>query len=356
MASAGAYRPMLATLATEVPTGPDWLFEVKWDGYRALAYVGHGEVRLVSRTGNDLTKRFPNVAGELARATKSPALVLDGEVCALDEQGRPSFSAMQQARPGTPIVYEVFDLLEVEGEVLVDRQLRDRRRRLQGLLDGRNRTVRLSETFEDGEALYRAAREQGLEGIVAKRADSPYRQGKRTRDWLKIKTHGRQEFVIVGYTRGQGRRAGRFGSLVLGVWRANELVYVGNCGTGFTDKDIDELLAKLRPLEQNGVRVRGRPEDAQGAEGGRGLGEAGARLRGRVRRMDARRAVARALLPGPAGGQAGAAGPPRGAAERRDQAGLTGAQALQSGQGLLARGRGSRRAICSPTTERSRRC
>src|SRR5207247_6812172 len=111
-------------------------------------------------------------------------------------------------------------------------------------------TVRLSEAFEDGQALYDAAKEQSLEGIVAKRADAPYRQGKRTRDWLKIKTHGRQEFVIGGYTKGQGRRSGRFGSLVLGVWRGRELAYVGNVGTGFTDRVIDELLAKLRPLEQ----------------------------------------------------------------------------------------------------------
>jgi bifunctional non-homologous end joining protein LigD len=246
------YQPMLATLAgaEELPTGKDWVFEVKWDGYRALAYVRGGEATLVSRNGNDLTGRFPTVAKELAKAVKTPDCVLDGEVCALDEQGRPSFSAMQQAKPGTPIVYEVFDLLELDGEPLVDLPLRERRRRLEALLDRRNRTVRFSEAFEDGKALLEAAKQQGLEGIIAKRLDSPYRQGKRTREWLKIKTHGRQEFVIAGYTKGQGRRSGRFGSLVLGVWRGDELSYVGNVGTGFTDKDIDELLAKLRPLEQ----------------------------------------------------------------------------------------------------------
>jgi bifunctional non-homologous end joining protein LigD len=246
------YQPMLATLASaeELPTGKDWVFEVKWDGYRALANVRGSEATLVSRNGNDLTGRFLTVAKELAKAVKTPDCVLDGEVCALDEQGRPSFSAMQQAKPGTPIVYEVFDLLELDGEPLVDLPLRERRTRLEALLDRRNRTVRLSETFEDGKALLEAAKQQGLEGIIAKRLDSPYRQGKRTREWLKIKTHGRQEFVIAGYTKGQGRRSGRFGSLVLGVWRGDELSYVGNVGTGFTDKDIDELLAKLRPLEQ----------------------------------------------------------------------------------------------------------
>ena len=173
---------------------------------------------------------------------KTPDCVLDGEVCALDEQGRPSFSAMQQGKPGTPIVYEAFDVLEIDGEPLVDLPLVERRKRLEKLLDRRNTTVRLSEAFEDGRALFEAAKEQALEGIVAKRADSPYRQGKRTREWLKIKTHGRQEFVIAGYTKGQGRRTGRFGALVLGVWRGDELAYVGNVGTGFTDEDIDDLL------------------------------------------------------------------------------------------------------------------
>jgi bifunctional non-homologous end joining protein LigD len=246
------YQAMLATLASadELPTGEDWVFEVKWDGYRAIAYVRGGEATLVSRNGNDLTQRFANVAKELAKAVKSPGCVLDGEVCALDEQGRPSFSAMQQGKPGTPIVYEIFDLLELDGEPLVDLPLRERGKRLEALLDRRNRTVRLSEQFEDGRALYEAARRQVLEGVVAKRLDSPYREGKRTREWLKIKTHGRQEFVIAGYTKGQGRRTGRFGSLVLGVWRGDEFSYVGNVGTGFTDKDIDELLRKLRPLEQ----------------------------------------------------------------------------------------------------------
>ena len=151
---------------------------------------------------------------------------------------------------GTPIVYYVFDLLELDGEPLLDLPLTERRELLEGLLDRRNRTVRLSETFEDGEALYEAAKQQELEGVIAKRADSHYAEGRRTREWLKIKTHGEQEFVICGYTRGQGRRAGTLGSLILGVHRGGKLEYVGNVGTGFTDRTIDELLAKLRPLER----------------------------------------------------------------------------------------------------------
>jgi bifunctional non-homologous end joining protein LigD len=244
------YAPMMSTLASEVPKGEGWLFEVKWDGYRALAYVRGGETRLVSRNRNDLTERFAGVARAISQAVKSPDCVLDGEVCALDEEGRATFSAMQQGKPGTTYLYVVFDLLELDGEPLIELPLVERRRRLEKLIDRRNRTVQISEVFEDGEALLEAAKQQRFEGIVAKRADSRYQLGRRTRDWLKIKTHGRQEFVIAGYTKGQGRRASSFGSLVLGAFEGGELRYVGNVGTGFDEREIERLLAKLRPLER----------------------------------------------------------------------------------------------------------
>ncbi|MGH3080589.1 MAG: DNA ligase D [Gaiellaceae bacterium] len=244
------YAPMLATLAKDVPAGAEWLFEVKWDGYRAIADVHGGEATLTSRKGNDLTGRFESVAKAIERVVKTPDCVLDGEVCALDKEGRATFSAMQQGKPGTRYVFVAFDVLEVEGEPLVERPLTERLERLAGLIDRRNRTVQLSEPFEDGQALFKAAQEQHFEGIVAKKRDSRYFPGKRTREWLKIKTHGRQEFVIAGYTRGQGRRSGRFGSLILGYWQGDELVYAGNVGTGFTDEEIDRLLAKLKPLER----------------------------------------------------------------------------------------------------------
>jgi bifunctional non-homologous end joining protein LigD len=244
------YAPMLATLEKSIPGGDNWLFEVKWDGYRALAYVSQAEVTLTSRNKNDLTERFPSVAKEIAKALKTTDCVLDGEVCALDEQGRSSFSAMQQGKPGTALVYFVFDVLELEGESLVDLPLTERRARLEKLLDKRNKAVRISEAFDDGDALFAAAAKQHLEGIMAKRADSRYAVGRRTRDWLKLKTHGRQEFIIAGYTKGQGRRAGTLGSLVLAVRRGQELEYVGNVGTGFTGDEIEKLLKKLRPLER----------------------------------------------------------------------------------------------------------
>ena len=246
------YKPMLATLEDEknMPRGEGWEFEIKWDGYRILARVSGGEARLLTRKDQDYTERFANVAKELAKALKTPDAVLDGEVCALDEEGRPSFSAMQQSKPGTPIVYFVFDLLEVEGEPVIDLPLSERRKRLAKLLDKRNRTIKFSEPFEDGHALLRAAEEQRLEGIMGKKLDSRYFPGRRSREWLKFKTHGEQEFVIAGYTKGKGRREWSFGSLVLGVYEPEGLVYAGNVGTGFDDAEIEEILKKLRPLER----------------------------------------------------------------------------------------------------------
>ena len=245
------YAAMLATLADAVPRGDNWIYEIKWDGYRIVATVAGGEPELRTRKDQDYTKRFENVARELLKALKTPDCVVDGEVCALDDQGRPSFSAMQQGKPGTPIVYFVFDLLEVDGEPVVDLPLEERRERLEKLLDKRNKTVRFSETFEDGQSLLAAAKKQGLEGIMAKRLGSRYLPGRRSREWLKVKSHGRQEFVIAGYTRGKGRRERTLGSLVLATFKGKELVYVGNVGTGFNDREIDRLLKKLKPLERD---------------------------------------------------------------------------------------------------------
>jgi bifunctional non-homologous end joining protein LigD len=242
------YAPMLATLAEAVPTGRGWSYEVKFDGYRALAYLGASEAHLVSRNGNDLTERFSTVARALATAIKTPDCVLDGEVCALDEEGRSSFSAMQQGNGA--IVYYVFDVLELEGRSLIDLPLEERRAQLTKLIDRRNKTVLLSEAFDDGPGLLAAAEKERLEGVIAKKAGSHYEPGRRSRNWLKVKTHGRQEFIIAGYTRGKGRRSGTLGSLVLAVTRGQGLEYVGNVGTGFTEKEIEKLLRLLKPLER----------------------------------------------------------------------------------------------------------
>jgi bifunctional non-homologous end joining protein LigD len=252
------YRPMLATSEEHVPRGAGWTFEVKFDGYRALAYVHGGECRLESRNDQNLTERFAPVAKEIVKATKSPDAVVDGEVCRLNADGRASFSELQQ---GTgPLVYYAFDLLELDGRPLVDLPLVERRARLEQLLDKRSRTVRFSESFDDGEALIAAAEAQGIEGIMAKRDESKYFPGRRTRDWLKLKRNPKQEFVVAGYTRGTGRRASSFGALVLGVNDDGELRYVGNVGTGFSEAEIQRLLKLMRPLHRDTPPFRETPK------------------------------------------------------------------------------------------------
>ncbi len=243
------YRPMLATLAETVPHGDGWEYEVKFDGYRAVAYIRHGECSLVSRNDHDLTARFPEIAKAIAKAVKSPNAVVDGEICRLTDDGRSSFSELQR---GTgPLVYFAFDLLELDGRPLVELPLSERKQSLQKLLDGRVTNVSFSESFADGDALFEVAQAQGLEGLVAKRTDSSYKVGRRTRDWLKVKTENNDEFIVAGYTRGAGRRADTFGALVLAVNEGNDLRYVGNVGTGFDDAEIAKLLKLLRPLHRD---------------------------------------------------------------------------------------------------------
>jgi len=248
-ATQGTYPPMLASVTERIPHGDGWTFEVKFDGYRAVAYIRGGECRLVSRNGNDLTGRFADVAKALVKAVKSPNAVVDGEVTRVDESGRTSFSELQQGSGA--LVYYAFDLLELDGRPRIDEPLEQRKAELRKLLDLRVTTVAFSESFDDGDALFEAARARGLEGIVAKRAGSTYKPGRRSREWLKLKTELNDEFVVAGYTRGAGRRAGTFGSLVLAVNEGNELRYVGNVGTGFDDAEIRKLLQLLKPLHRD---------------------------------------------------------------------------------------------------------
>jgi bifunctional non-homologous end joining protein LigD len=254
------YAPMLATLAESVPTGDEWLHEVKWDGFRAIATMRGGELDLRSRNDNRLNDRFPTVVRALERALKTPDCVLDGEVVAVGEDGRATFSAIQQGKEGTTYLYIAFDVLEIEGEPVLDQPLTKRRERLEALVDWKRGGVQLSEAFDDGQALYKAAQEQHFEGLVSKRADSRYEPGRRSRNWLKVKTQGRQEFVIAGYTKGQGRRSNAFGSLVLGVTEGGELRYVGNVGTGFDEAEIGRLLRKLKPLRRDPAPFREVPK------------------------------------------------------------------------------------------------
>jgi bifunctional non-homologous end joining protein LigD len=242
------YAPMLASSADSVPTGEGWLFEPKWDGFRAIARVDAGEASLTSRNGNDLSARFPDVARALPRAVRASSAVLDGEICALDADGRSRFSLLQEG--GGELRLVLFDALELEGEPLVDLPFVERRSRLEKIVLPGAAGVVVSPVFEDGSVLLAAAREQELEGIVAKRATSRYLPGRRTSDWRKVKLRREQEFVVAGYTRGRGRRSSGFGALVLGVYEAGRLRWVGNVGTGFSEPELDRLATLLRPLRR----------------------------------------------------------------------------------------------------------
>ena len=240
-------RPQLATLTEHLPTGAGWLYEPKWDGYRALVALRGGVATLTSRNGKDLSERFRDVARAVVHAVRTPSAVLDGEVCALDESGTARFESLQSG--SGRLVLMVFDLLVLDGEPVYLRPLEERRRLLEDVLDPASDTVRLSPAFEDGPALLEAASTQGLEGVVAKRADAAYRPGRRTPEWQKLKLRQEDDFPIVGFTRGTGRRA-KLGALVLGRREADGLHWAGNVGSGIGDGDVESLLAVLRPLSR----------------------------------------------------------------------------------------------------------
>ena len=224
--------------------GAGWLFEPKWDGYRAIVTLRGGQATLTSRNGNDLTERFREVARAVVHAVRTPSAVLDAEVCALDESGTARFESLQSG--SGRLVLMVFDVLVLDDEPVYMRPLTERRRLLEGVIDPTSDTVRVSPAFEDGPALLEAASAQGLEGVIAKRADAPYRPGRRTPEWQKLKLRLEDDFPIVGFTRGTGRRA-KLGALVLGRSEADGLHWAGNVGSGLGDGDVESLLTALRP-------------------------------------------------------------------------------------------------------------
>ncbi len=240
-------EPMLATLVDGPFDRVGWSFEVKWDGYRAIAEVRRGKVRLVSRNGKTLDARFPAVAAAL-RGFPMDA-VFDGEIVFVDRKGRPYFQALQHAsRAGEGrLLYYVFDLLYAGGYDLRALPLRQRRAVLEKILPVSG-TVRLSEAIETkGRAFFLAAKKNDLEGIIGKDLGSPYRSGERSREWLKIKARKSQEAVICGFTRPRASRK-HFGALILGAFKNGELTYIGHVGAGFTERSLAEVQEKLKPL------------------------------------------------------------------------------------------------------------
>jgi len=245
-------KPQLATLISSAPEGDDWIHEIKFDGYRLLACVQHGKVRLLSRNGKDFTERAPSVAAELG-ALQLDTAIFDGELVALRESGVSDFQLLQNAfreRDSTALVYYLFDAPYLDGRDLRELPLVRRKALLKQALGARgekNGLVRYSEhTVGRGPACFEKACELGLEGIISKRQDSPY-QERRSQDWLKVRCHKRQEFVIGGFTAPGGSRS-HFGALLVGVKDDDGFRYSGKVGTGFTEKTLKELHQKLSPL------------------------------------------------------------------------------------------------------------
>jgi len=252
-------HPMLAEAINEPFDGPEWLFEIKWDGYRAIVFIENGKARLVSRNQNDLTPRYPELK-DLPASVKAKQAILDGEVVALDAEGRASFSLMQQrtgfhtggkrqaANADVPVLYYAFDLLYLDGYDWRRVPLEERKRKLATILktgDG----MRYSDHFEEhGKALFDVARKKGLEGILAKKRQSIYEES-RSREWLKIKIRHRVECVVGGYTEPEGSRA-HFGSLVLGLYDSRKrLIHVGQAGSGFDQRSLEDIWKLLKKIE-----------------------------------------------------------------------------------------------------------
>ena len=284
-------EPMKATPADKPFDDPDWLFELKLDGYRVEAVVERGRVRLWTRNRQDAARYFPDLAGAKPTWIKAETAIVDGEVVALDRAGRPQFGLLQDragmgrfgprpvppskvTRSGkpaaarepddgfvAPVVYYVFDILYLDGRVLLDVPLEQRKRLLRSVLREHD-SVRYGTHFDDGPTFYETVREQGLEGMIAKLRNSPYEAGKRSKAWLKVKIRREQEFVVVGYEPGRGARAA-LGSLILAVRDGKDWQYVGEVGSGLDNRTIRQLKAELdaHPLEAppvvNAPRISG---------------------------------------------------------------------------------------------------
>ncbi len=262
------YKPMLASLADSAFDSKDWVFEIKWDGIRAISYI-NAELSVRSRNNKELLQSFPELQelGQLA-----PKTVLDGEIVIV-KGGETDFQALLErsktvlfddshfAEQQLPATYIVFDILEKDGKPLLNLPLNQRKRILRtSLKEGKH--VLLSDFVEEyGEAYYEAALKKGLEGVIAKRKDSLYESGNRSRNWLKIKKIHSCDCVIFGYTLGQGARSATLGALILGLYGKEEPIYVGKVGTGFSDTTLQALMDALKPLEAQkrtleGVDVR----------------------------------------------------------------------------------------------------
>lgn len=279
----GTVKPMMATLSAVLPADDDaWGFEVKWDGVRTIAYVsGNGVVRLSSRTLRDVTGVYPDVhgVGAAVRAGGGRSAVLDGEVVAFDDTGRPSFEKLQSRMnvevsglgdplvAGAPAVYVLFDLLWLDGRSLLDAPYEERRAALSALLPGDGGVGWQAPDYVPGQgaAMLAATRAQRLEGVIAKRLGSRYLPGRRGTDWLKVKNVTRQEVVIGGWLPGEGGLTGTLGALAVGVYDEDGLFrYSGRVGTGLTLAERHRLHGLLAPLATDESPFVGAQPDKRG--------------------------------------------------------------------------------------------
>jgi len=241
-------KPMLASLHDKPFDDPNWIYEIKWDGYRAIAEINKKDIRLYSRNGISFKDDYPGIYEELHKIKKN--VVIDGEIVALDKNGKPHFQLLQQyAKSGeVPVCYYVFDCLYVNGRSIENKPLIERKKILKDLLPESN-IVKFCDHIEGtGKAFFALAKKEKLEGVVAKRADSIYRENSRSADWLKLKNIIMDEAVIAGYTQPRGGRK-YFGALVLGLYKKGKLIYIGHTGTGFTDATLKEVYDKMQPLK-----------------------------------------------------------------------------------------------------------
>ena len=238
---------MLAKETDHAFDDEDWIFEIKWDGYRAVAEVNKGNVKLYSRNGNSFIDSYPGVVTELKKIKKQ--VVLDGEIVVLNEDGQPDFQKLQHydANRHLPLHYYIFDLLELDGKKLYNLSLAERKQLLQKIVPA-NHILKYSDHIEEtGKDFFAAIQQRNMEGIMAKRKSSAYYPGKRTSDWLKIKHHNSDEAIIAGFTAPRGGRK-YFGALVLGVYDQGKFKYIGHTGSGFDTKLLKEIYTQLQPL------------------------------------------------------------------------------------------------------------
>jgi bifunctional non-homologous end joining protein LigD len=267
-------EPMLARPADKPPASEDYVYEVKWDGIRALISLDEGEVRIRGRNGLDLTKQFPEllIPEQALRATSA---LFDGEIVCLEPDGRPNFAtvihrmqqrsegAIERAKARHPVVCYVFDCLYLDGRAIVNEPLMRRREWLRDAIR-KDTTYRMSEAVDDGPAFFEAVKQMGLEGVMAKQRNSPYVSGKRSDCWLKLKGRQTAECAIIGYTRGKGDRAAHFGALHLAQVDGDKLKYVGKVGSGFNDDSLNAVWAELQKLSAIKRPVKEKPlDDAQ---------------------------------------------------------------------------------------------